>query len=214
MPEASLESYDAGLAAAQRDNDLQGQITAQVGRVRALTVLGRLDGAAQALAAANALLKGQESALARELGGAQLAEINLLRTKGQFSEARSRIEPMIEQVRQTSDKRHAILPAALMMATRVYIGDRRFEDAARTATEALTLYTKRAREPQKSADVGEALLWLATAQRGLGESDRSYETAARAARALQSGLGSQHPLTQEAVRLSSSQPSTPVAIHQ
>ncbi len=214
MPEAALESYDAGLAAAQRDNDLQGQVTAQVGRVRALTVLGRLDDAAQALAAARTLLKGQESALARELGGAQLAEINLLRTKGQFADARKQIEPMLEQVRKSSDKRHAILPAALMMATRVSIGDRRFDDAARTANEALTLYTKRAREPENSADVGEALLWLATAERGLGETDRSYEYAARAARALQSGLGSQHPLTQEAVRLSSSQPSTPVVIHQ
>jgi eukaryotic-like serine/threonine-protein kinase len=214
MPEAGLESYDAGLAAAQRGNDLQGQVSAQIGRARVLTMLKRFDETEQALAAARMLLAGQESSLAREFAGEQLAEINLLRAKGQLSEARSHIEPMIEQVRLTSDKRHAILPAALMMATRVSIADRRFEDAERTANEALALYKKRAREPDNSADVGEALLWIATAQRGLGENDRSYETAARAAHALQSGLGLQHPLTQEAVRLSSAQQAAPVLIQQ
>ena len=199
MPEAALESYAAGLEAAQRGNDLQGQITAQVGRARALTVLKRFDEATQALADARTLLKGQESSLAREFAGEQLAEINLLRAKGQLSEARSRIEPMIAQVSQPKDKRRAILPAALMMATRIALSEGRFADAEGTAHEVLASYEKRARDPAKSADVGEAQLWLATAERGLGKNDLASEDAARAERALEAGLGLQHPLTQQAV---------------
>jgi eukaryotic-like serine/threonine-protein kinase len=205
MPADSLETYDAALAAAQRGQDLQGQITSQLGRTRALTVLKRFDQANEALLAALTLCKGQESSLARELGGVQLAEIALLQAEGRFAEARSRMDPMLAEVRLTTDKRHAVLPAALMAATRLAIAEQRFGDAERTAGEALLLYKKRARQPESSGEVGEALLWMATAEQGLGERDLSKDSAVRARRALESALGLQHPLTQQAVRLSSAQ---------
>jgi hypothetical protein len=111
---------------------------------------------------------------------------------------------MLAQVRLTTDKRHAVLPAALMAATRLAIAEQRFGDAEGTAGEALLLYKKRARQPESSGEVGEALLWMATAEQGLGEHDHSKDSAVRARRALESALGLQHPLTQQAIRLSSS----------
>jgi eukaryotic-like serine/threonine-protein kinase len=204
MAADSLETYDAALAAAQRGKDLQGEITAQLGRTRALTVLKRFDPANEALAAALKLCEGQESSLARELGGVQLAEIALLQAEGKFADARRRMDPLLAQVRLTTDKRHAVLPAALMAATRLAIAEQRFGDAEGTAGEAFALYKKRARQPESSGEVGEALLWMATAEQGLGERDLSKDSAVRAKRALESALGLQHPLTQQAIRLSSS----------
>jgi hypothetical protein len=54
-----------------------------------------------------------------------------------------------------------------------------------------------ARDPARSADVGEALLQLARVQRSLGDAQAAV-TAQRAAAALAAGLGVEHALVREA----------------
>jgi hypothetical protein len=51
---------------------------------------------------------------------------------------------------------------------------------------------------RQSADVGDTLLLLAQAQRGLGQSAAAADTARRAVIPLQAALGASHPLTREA----------------
>jgi eukaryotic-like serine/threonine-protein kinase len=93
------------------------------------------------------------------------------------------------------------LATALRVAARVDLEMGNAARAQQRAASALAVSERVARDPAKSADVGEALLLVARAQRVLGQNGASAETARRAARSLSGGLGEQHRLTQEALAL-------------
>ncbi len=84
------------------------------------------------------------------------------------------------------------------MAARIALADRRYADCAKLSRNALAIFEKLARQPDSSADVGESLLLLAKAQRGLGDAPAVAASARRAQVSLTAGLGPGHPLTIEA----------------
>jgi hypothetical protein len=92
---------------------------------------------------------------------------------------------------------------ALSLSSRIALAEHRFADAERTASEALVVFEKRARDPAASADVGESHLLLAKAQLGQGQTAAAAESARLAVVSLEKGLGSGHPLTLDATALSS-----------
>jgi eukaryotic-like serine/threonine-protein kinase len=66
---------------------------------------------------------------------------------------------------------------------------------------AVAVSEKVARDPERSADVGESLLILSQVQRTAGQQEQSVASAKRAYRALGQALGSGHRLTRDALQL-------------
>jgi hypothetical protein len=93
------------------------------------------------------------------------------------------------------------LATALRVAARVQLASGNAARAQQWAANAVAVSERLARDPSKSADVGEGLLLLAQAQRLLGQNAESAATARRAAQSLSGGLGEGHQLTQEALAL-------------
>jgi hypothetical protein len=91
--------------------------------------------------------------------------------------------------------------ATLRIASRIALAS---SDAARAqtrATDAVAAAQHLARDPEKSADLGEALLLLAQAQQALGRHAEAVTSATRAASSLAAGLSEGHPLTRQALAI-------------
>ena len=115
------------------------------------------------------------------------------------SEAARYATAALERIGYPQAQQALFLPHSLRTLGRIQHAQGRFGDAAATLTAAVTLFGKDAVEPSQSADVGEALLDLAAAQRAAG--DREAErTSSRALPALRAGLGAEHRLVREAER--------------
>jgi len=91
--------------------------------------------------------------------------------------------------------------ALLRVATRAALDEGDAGRALRHARDAVAAAEAVARDPARSAEVGEGLLWLARAERASGQP--GADSARRAAEALRLGLGESHPLTRQALALGS-----------
>ena len=85
----------------------------------------------------------------------------------------------------------------LRVASRIALAAGDATRAEARATAAVASARSLARDPTKSADVGESLLLLAQAQQALGREDEAVASAMRAAPALTAGLSASHPLLRE-----------------
>jgi serine/threonine protein kinase len=166
-------------------------------RGRALLALGRTGESETAFLAAERHWSldpaGNRDRLA-ELGRARV-ELDL--AQGRAPQARSRIATLLAELGYPERRDGAVLPAALRTAARVELAAGSPAAAERYASAAVGLAESVARDPEQSADVGEALLLLGLAQRELGKAD-ARDALRRAAIALGNGLGAEHPLTREA----------------
>ncbi len=201
QPKQALHSFENALLAAQAGNDVQRQFNPYIGKARAHMALGQLDDAATDLTELEKHWAGQEAANGRAFAQSKVAAIELLLARGNLQEARQRSEALLPQLRDAKDARHAALGTALLTAARVAVADQRYGDAQQLADEALALFRPMARNVDASADVGEALLLSAQAQRGLGDLAKAQTAAAAAVVPLSSGLGADHPLTIDAAQL-------------
>ena len=122
--------------------------------------------------------------LRQDVKGAQAAAAELLSALGY---------PDKEKVRssQTSD-------AQLLLASRIALMAGDLSLASELAGDALELAGELAREPQRSANVGEARLLLARVQAAEGKIDAARASIHGAAAALSAGLAPDHPLALEA----------------
>ena len=91
----------------------------------------------------------------------------------------------------------------LRVASRIAIVQGRLDDAEHLADEELALASQRARNPEASADVGDAYLMKATTLARKGRETEARNAAIHARDALTKGLGPSHPLTREATTLTS-----------
>jgi eukaryotic-like serine/threonine-protein kinase len=89
----------------------------------------------------------------------------------------------------------------LLLAARIALAAGNLADATRLSTQALELATGLARDPHRSATVGEAQLVLARAREAQHDRNGARETIRDAARALGAGLSPDHPLALEAAAL-------------
>jgi hypothetical protein len=101
-----------------------------------------------------------------------------------------------EIARQAGRERMPAYPAALRVAAQAQLAAGHAVPAAAAASAAFEAARRIARTPEASADVGEALLLLARAQRAAGADMR--DSAARAAPVLAQALGDEHALAREA----------------
>jgi serine/threonine-protein kinase len=204
QPQAALASLDTSIASAEHSGALLSQIYAHASRAQVLIAIGRFDEAEREISKARDLSRGSEAAFSRPLSRAATAEAELLLAKGDSAAARQQIDKVIEQLSAPATRGNDYYGAALLVSARIALAERRFRDAEKTATEALTLFRNRARRPELSADVGESLLLLAQAQKGLGQMGAAVDSARLAQTSLAAGLAPDHPLTLQAVNLSSS----------
>jgi hypothetical protein len=91
--------------------------------------------------------------------------------------------------------------ASLNLAARASLALGKPEDAEKFARQALQLAEAVARGPDTSADVGEALLLVATANIAEGRAAEAQPLLDRSVRCLTNGLGGAHPRTEEAIQL-------------
>jgi len=124
--------------------------------------------------------------------------------QGNAPEAARLIEEELERIRQTPGENAIVRAAALRVAARVYLAANDANRALVFAAAARAASELAARDPTFSADVGEALLLLAQAQRALGKTGEAAQTAQSAARSLTYGLGEEHKLTRAARALAAS----------
>jgi hypothetical protein len=99
-----------------------------------------------------------------------------------------------------SAKVHAFQAAdlQLLLAARVALGAGNAADAARLSAQALEIATGVARDPQRSATVGETRLVLARARVAQHDRAGAHQAIRGAAQALGAGLSPDHPLAVEA----------------
>jgi hypothetical protein len=119
--------------------------------------------------------------------------------QNRLPEARREIEAALSKLRGATSTHEALyLGGALLIASSIAAGQTRYTDAEAKATEALHLFEQRARNPELSADVGEAPLILAHDRRVLGDLYGARRFASRAVACLTAGLGAEHAKTREA----------------
>jgi tetratricopeptide (TPR) repeat protein len=130
---------------------------------------------------------------------AQITAAEVLVARGRLPEARREIEAALNKLRGATSTHEALyLGGALLIASKIAAAQARYADAEEAATDALHLFEQRARSPELSADVGEALLTLAQDRRAQGDSDGARRFATRALKCLTAGLGADHAKTKEA----------------
>src|SRR6185437_14325462 len=93
-----------------------------------------------------------------------------LLTRSRLPEAQHEIETALHDSHKVAGSRDALyLGSAMLISSRIAAAQARYLDAEQTATSALHLFEQRARSPDTSADVGEALLVLAQERRARGD---------------------------------------------
>jgi eukaryotic-like serine/threonine-protein kinase len=128
-----------------------------------------------------------------------LAELELAR--GRMQKAKELIDVSLEQFDYPSAQPALNLTAALTDAGRIYSAMGQQPEAESFARAALRISEGIAREPRQSADVGEALLTLASVHRARGDRVGAKSDIDRATEALSNGFGPDHRLTREALAL-------------
>jgi eukaryotic-like serine/threonine-protein kinase len=133
---------------------------------------------------------------------------DLSRTRAELELARNHPDEAVAHVDKSltmfgypTESRTPDYPAALTLASRIYMRIARPDQAQTFATAALRITESVARNPAQSADVGEALLALAAAQDAKGDRIGARNSAQRALEALSHSLGSGHPLSKEAAEV-------------
>jgi eukaryotic-like serine/threonine-protein kinase len=183
------------LRRAQAEGNQPSVKAAALTLVQALQALGRFDDAERLLPGLEA-----DAALAANprITPATLRAQALL-ASGATAQAIATIEAEI--ARRSEPPRVPAHAAALRVAAAAHLAAGHAEQAAAAASAAAESSRRVARTPEASADVGEALLLLAKAQRAAGSDGR--DSATRAAPILALSLGADHALAREAQALSS-----------
>ena len=201
-----LEGAQRELAAAAKRARAQGNVgrtlSGEFALTRVLLDLGRTDEAERLLASIEAAAPPRTAR--SSLITTTTVRAQLLLAQRALPEATQVIEAELAAIGFPTAKDSVPLATALRVAAQVQLASNNAAGAQQRAADALAVSERVARDPAKSADVGEALLLLAQAQRVNGQASASASTARRAAQSLASGLGDAHSLTREARALAGS----------
>jgi serine/threonine protein kinase/tetratricopeptide (TPR) repeat protein len=136
---------------------------------------------------------------AEHLAELSRASADLALNAGDIAEARNLIDRSLEQFGYPANTSAPGCAAALITAARVYLASGENETALGFATAALRLTQGVARDVKESADVGEAQLVMAMAQKARGSRTEARLAIQRAVEALRNALGERHALTRAAI---------------
>ena len=193
--------FEQALRSAQAENEASLEMHARAYRARALIQLKRYPEAAADLDRVAALAKQNVAMGGVPATRAEIVRADLQLAQGHPEDARRTLDSLLPQLRQPQGDRRTLLPWALQRSTRVALAQSRYADAVGLASELLQEAERRARNPEASADVGEASLLLAQAKGASGDKPGMQDAARAAVRSLSASLGRDHALTREGYTL-------------
>ena len=198
----ALQDAERDLAVAAAQSRARGAIDRalrfELSLARARIELGQFDEADRLL---QEIERAISTSAARSAVRPAVTRAELLLARGMLPQAVQAIEAELDATRMPVAKDSLGLAAALLVAARIELAMARADSARSYASLALAMSERLARDPSKSAYVGEALLVLARAQGLLGDGSASIQAAKRAALSLENGLGTEHRMTREALSL-------------
>jgi serine/threonine-protein kinase len=200
QPAEALRWLDLSLKSSWAEGDVPRQIIGSALRSRALLALGRFDEATAELPDPSTFEGATDAASRGARVQVGILRANFFLASNQIGQAAMEIDRVLADVRAAKDLVRWE-PSALLTAARIAMGDQRIADAVRYATDALRIYERRTLETTHSADIGESLLTLATAQKPAGDRRITEDTVRRAYEALRDGLGPDHSLTRTAAAM-------------
>jgi eukaryotic-like serine/threonine-protein kinase len=198
---AALVWYDKGLSAAVAEQDGDLEAYAHFSRGRALIALQRFDEAAAELDLAESRSKEASTNSSPQPFRTQMARGELLLAEQRNAEAMQTLQSVVAAIRANSKFAGSLLARALLDSATAAFALGQYADARRFAQEALTENLRKARNPNLSADVGDASLQLAKAERAVGDAPAAHAAAHQAAISLNGSLGPDNALTREALAL-------------
>jgi tetratricopeptide (TPR) repeat protein len=195
-----LDGASEVLSALRRRPEVHAQplLLAAIALLEARTAigLGRLDDAERLLGEVETS-PHPISARSRVITPATVRSLLLL-ARGDTAAASRRVEDELSRLDPQKPIDAIARASCLRAAARIALAAGDAPRAQAHATAAVAAARNLARDPTKSADVGESLLLLAQAQQELGRRREAADTAGRAAAALSAGLSASHPLARVA----------------
>jgi serine/threonine-protein kinase len=202
QPQEAERWIERALASARDDSNRVSQVFALAALADVRQRLGRNAQAQAAAAEATSLTADEQDARLRAVAAHARAVVELGR--GDREGAQAAVAALLGDIGYPdSAKVHAFQTAdlQLLLAARIELEGGDAAEAARLSTLALELATDVARDPQRSATVGEARLLLARAREQQHDRVGARLAIRGAAEGLASGLAPEHPLTLEAAAL-------------
>jgi tetratricopeptide (TPR) repeat protein len=196
-PAEALRWLDASVQEAQAEGSQRRQIVAGTLRSAALLALGRSEEAWARLPDLASLKEAPDIASRRARVRVEIVRADMLLASHRNTAAREEIDEVLAEI-ASANSLSRLEPYAYLTAARIAMAEGRVADASRYAGDALRIFERRAAMAARSADVGEALLILATVRKSSGDSQAAQHFARRAHTALSHGLGSEHSLTRAA----------------
>jgi serine/threonine-protein kinase len=198
---AGLAWLDRAIAAARSQRNRHSEIGALLSRGTAHAALGHPAQASADLTAAERLAASDPKENQSALRGIRLQQAQVLVTGNAPAAALQLLDPLLVELGYPQRRTAARLAAALTLRARALLALQRTPDALSTAREALAVAESQAGSPDRSADVGAALMALAHAQLAASDVKDARSSAQRAAQALSASLGPNHSETRAAAEL-------------
>jgi len=198
---AALVWYDKGVSAAVAEKYTDREVYARHNRARALIALRRFDEAAGELDLAESRAKEADLEGTPEPIRIQIVRGELLLAEARYTEAAQTLQSVVAAIRANSKVAGSQLARAVLDSAKAALALGQYAEAKRLAQEALTENLRKARDPGASADVGEASLVLAHAQKALDDAPATHTAAHQAVISLKGSLGPDNALTRDALAL-------------
>ena len=131
----------------------------------------------------------------------QIVRGELLLAEARYTEAAQTLQSVVAAIRANSKVAGSQLARAVLDSAKAALALGQYAEAKRLAQEALTENLRKARDPGASADVGEASLVLAHAQKALDDAPATHAAAHQAVVSLSGSLGPDNALTRDALAL-------------
>lgn len=199
--ERAKEAMDVAAVALEHARALGNSYLIPLGNyylARSLMLAGQLDEAEAHLDAARQEWLVNETANRDLLADLTATSADLALRRGDVARARELIDDSLQRFGWPTEKRPIGLNAALILAARIALASGDPAGARSFAAHALRMAEATARDPRQSADVGEALLVSAMAQRAQNDKANVRPILERAVESLANALGADHRLTREA----------------
>lgn len=165
---------------------------------RTLVKLGRHQAAEEKLALAEKAFGVNSGGNQRMLNEVALTRCDMQLAQGQPEAALEGLNRVLVKLGYPQRRDAPGLGSALHMAARVHLARGDGAAAALAATESAAIATRVARDPRKSADVGQAGRLRARALLLEGNTEAAREQLPSSIEALEYGFGADHPETREA----------------
>jgi serine/threonine-protein kinase len=197
LHETAVALTEESVAAVRKGGNRMNLIRARLTSTRALLRAGRAGDAQHVLDAAVADMKIDEAANRVWLIEAARLQSEIHLAHGQLDAALREAHTALERIGYPQKPRGFALPQTLLTLAQVQSARNEPARAMEAARAAVRIFEQDALDPSRSADVGEALLEQARAERSGGDARAAAATLARALPALRQGLGAEHALAKQ-----------------